>query len=85
MSSPGTPARQAVALMDMTPAQIGRLHAYEAMAAVCRKGSAGALSGLQHPNLDKDSREYLNGLSDGWKDCLRGSEKLLQRLKANTL
>jgi|688.fasta_scaffold1079380_2 hypothetical protein len=76
--------RQAVALMDMTPAQIGRLHAYEAMAEMCRKGSAGALSGLQHPNLDKDSQEYLNGVSDGWKDCLRGSEKLLQRLKANT-
>jgi hypothetical protein len=70
--------------MDMTPAQVGRLHAYEAMAEVCRKGFAGALSGLQHPNLDKDSREYLNGVSDGWKDCLRGSEKLLERLKAPT-
>jgi hypothetical protein len=76
--------RQAVALMDLTPAQIGRLHAYEAMAEVCRKGSAGALSGLQHPNLDNRSQEYLNGLSDGWKECLRGSEKLLERLKANT-
>lgn len=70
--------------MDLTPAQIGRLHAYEAMAEMCRKGFESALSGLQHPNLDEPNWEYLKGFCDGWKDGLKGSEKLLERLKATT-
>jgi hypothetical protein len=62
MSSPGTPARQAVALMDMTPAQVARAHADDALAEDCLRRARAAQDGLQHPNLDQPSREYLEGL-----------------------
>jgi hypothetical protein len=62
MSSPGTPERQAVALMDMTPAQVARAHADEAVAGYCLGRAREAQDGLQHPKLDKDGREYLEGL-----------------------
>jgi hypothetical protein len=60
--APGTPARQAVALMDMTPAQVARAHADDALAEDCLRRAREAQDGLQHPNLDQPSREYLEGL-----------------------
>ena len=60
--APGTPARQAVALMDLTPAQVARAHADDALAEDCLRRARAAQDGLQHPNLDQPSREYLEGL-----------------------
>ncbi len=60
--APGPPARQAVALMDMTPAQVARAHADDALAEDCLRRARAAKNGLQHPNLDQPSREYLEGL-----------------------
>jgi hypothetical protein len=51
-----------VALMDMTPAQVARVHADEAVAEYCLGRARAAQDGLQHPNLDPDGREYLEGL-----------------------
>jgi len=70
--------------MDLTPTQVARAHADDALAEDCLRRARAAQEALQHPNLDQPSREYLNGFSDGWKDCLRGSEKLLERLRGNT-
>jgi len=60
--APGTPARQAVALMDLTPAQVARAHADDALAEDCLRRAREAQDGLQHPKLDKDGREYVEGL-----------------------
>jgi hypothetical protein len=60
--APGTPARQAVALMDMTPAQVARAHADDALAEECLRRAKAAQDGLQHPKLDQEGREYLEGL-----------------------
>jgi hypothetical protein len=60
--APGTPARQTVALMDLTPAQVARAHADEALAEDCLRRAREAQDGLQHPKLDQPSREYLEGL-----------------------
>jgi hypothetical protein len=51
-----------VALMDMTPAQVARAHADDALAEDCLRRAREAQSGLQHPNLDQTDREYLEGL-----------------------
>jgi hypothetical protein len=48
--------------MDMTPAQIARAHADEALAEDCLRRARSAQSGLQHPKLDQPGREYLEGL-----------------------
>jgi hypothetical protein len=53
---------QAVALMDLTPAQVARAHADDALAEECLRRARAAQDGLQHPKLDKDGREYLEGL-----------------------
>jgi hypothetical protein len=60
--APGTPPQQTVALMDMTPAQVARAHADDALAEDCLRRAREAQDGLQHPNLDQPSREYLEGL-----------------------
>ena len=60
--APGTPARQAVALMDLTPAQVARAHADDALAEECLRRAKAAQDGLQHPKLDQEGREYLEGL-----------------------
>ena len=57
------PCRQAVALMDLTPAQVARAHADDALAEDCLRRARAAQEALQHPNLDQPSREYLEGLS----------------------
>jgi len=54
--------RQAVALMDLTPAQVARAHADEALAEECQRRARAAQDGLQHPSLDQPGREYLEGL-----------------------
>jgi hypothetical protein len=51
-----------VALMDLTPAQVARAHADEAVAEYCLGRAREAQNGLQHPKLDQPSREYLEGL-----------------------
>ncbi len=56
------PCRQAVALMDLTPAQVARAHADDALAEDCLRRARAAQEALQHPNLDQPSREYLEGL-----------------------
>jgi hypothetical protein len=60
--APGPSARQAVALMDLTPAQVARAHADDALAEDCLRRARAAQDGLRHPNLDQPSREYLEGL-----------------------
>jgi len=52
-----------VALMDLTPAQVARAHADEALAEECLRRARAAQDALQHPNLDQPGREYLEGLS----------------------
>ena len=47
--------------MDLTPAQVARAHADEALAEYCLRRAKAAQDGLQQPNLEKDSREYLEG------------------------
>jgi hypothetical protein len=49
--------------MDLTPAQVARAHADEALAEDCERRAREAQKGLQHPKLDQPSREYLEGLS----------------------
>ncbi len=56
------PTGQAVALMDLTPAQVARAHADEAVAEYCLRRAREAQSGLQHPKIDQSGREYLEGL-----------------------
>ena len=76
MSSPGTPARQAVALMDLTPAQVARAHADDALAEECLRRARAAKEALQHPNLDQPGREYLEALVarfNGLAGRLRGN------------
>jgi hypothetical protein len=51
-----------VALMDLTPAQVARAHADEAIAEDCLRRARDAQDGLQHPSLDQPGREYLEGL-----------------------
>jgi hypothetical protein len=51
-----------VALMDMTPAQVARAHADEALADECQRRAKAAQEALQHPKLDQEGREYLEGL-----------------------
>jgi hypothetical protein len=51
-----------VALMDMTPAQVARAHADEALAEDCLRRARAAQEALQHPSLDQPGREYLEGL-----------------------
>jgi hypothetical protein len=48
--------------MDMTPAQVARAHADEAVADECQRRARAAQEALQHPKLNKDGREYLEGL-----------------------
>ncbi len=48
--------------MDMTPAQVARAHADEAVAEECLRRARKAQDGLQHPKLDQEGREYLEGL-----------------------
>jgi hypothetical protein len=75
--APGTPFRQAVALMDMTPAQIARAHADEALAEDCLRRARAAQEALQRPNLDQPGREYLEGL-------IARYNALAGRLRGNT-
>jgi hypothetical protein len=51
-----------VALMDLTPAQVARVHADEALADECQRRARAAQEALQHPKLDQHGREYLEGL-----------------------
>jgi len=51
-----------VALMDLTPAQVARAHADEAVAGYCLGRAREAQDGLQHPKLDQPGREYLEEL-----------------------
>ncbi len=48
--------------MDMTPAQVARAHADEALADECQRRAKAAQEALQHPKLDQEGREYLEGL-----------------------
>jgi hypothetical protein len=48
--------------MDLTPAQVARAHADDALAEDCLRRAREAQSGLQHPKLDQPNREYLEGL-----------------------
>jgi hypothetical protein len=48
--------------MDLTPAQVARAHADEALADECQRRAREAQKGLEHPNLDLPSREYLEAL-----------------------
>jgi hypothetical protein len=63
--------------MDMTPAQVARAHADEAVAEYCLGRAREAQDGLQHPNLDQPGREYLEGLSARYS-------ALAGRLRGNT-
>jgi hypothetical protein len=74
--APGTPFRQAVALMNLTPAQVARAHADEALSEECLRRAKAAQEALQHPSLDQPSREYLEGLVarfNGLAGRLRGN------------
>jgi hypothetical protein len=65
-----------VALMDITPAQIARAHADEALAEECQRRASAVQDALQHPKLDQLGRDYLEGLSARYSalaDRLRGS------------
>jgi hypothetical protein len=48
--------------MDLTPAQVARAHADDALAEECLRRAKAAQDGLQHPKLDQEGREYLEGL-----------------------
>jgi len=48
--------------MDLTPAQVARIHTDEAVAEYCLGRAREAQDGLQHPSLDQPGREYLEGL-----------------------
>jgi len=47
--------------MDLTPAQVARAHADEALADECQRRARAAQDGLKHPKLDQPGREYLEG------------------------
>jgi hypothetical protein len=66
-----------VALMNLTPAQVARAHADEALAEECLRRAKAAQEALQHPNLDQPGREYLEGLSARYS-------ALAGRLRGNT-
>jgi len=48
--------------MELTPAQVARAHADEALAEECLLRARAAQEALQHPSLDQPGREYLEGL-----------------------
>jgi hypothetical protein len=48
--------------MDLTPAQVARAHADDALAEDCERRARAAQDGLQHPKLDQTGREYLEAL-----------------------
>jgi hypothetical protein len=48
--------------MDMTPAQVARAHADEALADECQRRARAAQEALKHPNLDQPGRQYLEAL-----------------------
>ena len=48
--------------MDLTPAQMARAHADDALAEECQRRARAAQEALQHPKLDHPDREYLEGL-----------------------
>jgi hypothetical protein len=64
-------------MAEMTPAQVARAHADDALAEDCLRRARAAQDGLQHPKLDKDGREYLEGL-------VARFEALAARLQATT-
>jgi hypothetical protein len=47
---------------DLTPAQVARAHADDAVAGYCLGRAREAQDGLQHPKLDQPGRKYLEGL-----------------------
>jgi hypothetical protein len=62
-------------MAEMTPAQVARAHADEALAEECQRRARAAQDALQHPKLDQLGREYLEGLSARYSalaDRLRG-------------
>lgn len=63
--------------MEMTPAQVARIHADEALAEECLRRAKAAQEALQHPNLDQLGRKYLEGLSARYS-------ALASRLRGNT-
>jgi hypothetical protein len=63
--------------MDLTPAQVARVHADDALADECQRRARAAEEALQHPNLDQPGREYLEGLSARYS-------ALAGRLRGNT-
>ncbi len=65
--------------MDMTPAQVARAHADEAVAEYCLGRAREAQDGLQHPNLDKDGREYLDELVARFNGLAERLRKTLPR------
>ncbi len=65
--------------MDLTPAQVARIHADEAVAEECLRRARAAQDGLQHPKLDKDSREYLEELVARFKWLAERLRKTLPR------
>ncbi len=65
--------------MDMTPAQVARIHADEALAEECLRRARAAQDGLQHPNLDQDGREYLEGLVARFNGLAERLRKTLPR------
>jgi hypothetical protein len=48
--------------MDLTPTQVARAHADDALAEDCLRRARAAQEALQHPSLDQPGREYLEGL-----------------------
>jgi len=48
--------------MDLTPAQVARAHADDALAEYCLRRARAAQEGLGAASLDQPSREYLEGL-----------------------
>jgi hypothetical protein len=63
--------------MDMTPAQVARAHADEAVAEYCLGRAREAQEALQHPKLDQPGRKYLEGLVTRFT-------ALAERLRATT-
>ncbi len=65
--------------MDLTPAQVARAHADEALAEDCLRRARAAQEALQHPKLDKDGREYLEGLVARFNGLAERLRKTLPR------
>jgi hypothetical protein len=63
--------------MDLTPAQVARAHADEALAEECLRRAKAAQVALMHPHLDLPGREYLQGLTARYS-------ALAGRLRGNT-